>query len=134
MASRDPLAFQVAEEAVKDWMALYPEIAELCGQSDHGATRPARMLIEAFASARAVRLALDAGEVSGEAILNEHYGIAQEQARKGVTKEWVVGFAQIRCIATGYMLAMLGNAEVAEDFKSRFWAAPFSGSREANES
>jgi hypothetical protein len=125
MIVRDPVAAQVAQETVKDWIERLPEFAQHCGESDHGATGVERMLVEAYAAASAARQAVAAGETSGEAILNEQYAIAQQQAASGVTKEWVVGFAQLRCIAIAYMLGTVGPTEVAEDFGSHFWSSEF---------
>lgn len=111
LAARDALAFRVAQEAVGDWLEeRFPDMAELAGRSDEVATRPARMLIEAFSSASAVRAAASAGD-DPDAIFNEQAAIAQEQSAGGTTKEWVVGFMQLRCIAIGYMLGSLGDED-----------------------
>lgn len=118
MAARDGLAFNVAQEAVGDWMKEFPEIAEAAGRSDQGATRPTRLMIEAFSSASAVRGAVDAGD-SAEAIFNEQAAIAQEQAST-TTKQWVVGLMQIRCIAVGYMLGALNQEQKAREFGDLF--------------
>lgn len=115
LAARDGVACQVAEEAVGDWLKMFPAVANAAGASDAGATTPARMLIEAFSAAGATREALAAGD-DAEALFGEQAFIAQEHAAGGVTKEWTVAFWQLRCIAIGYMLGALGERTQAERF------------------
>ena len=124
MMARDPLAARVAEMTVNDWRTRLPESAQRCFESDNGSTGPERMMVEAFSAAIAARDAVAAGETSGGAILDEQYVIAQQQAASGVSDEWVVGFAQLRCIATAYTLGMVGAVSVAEDFNTHFWSSP----------
>lgn len=119
LAARDALAFEVAQEAVQDWLKMFPGVADAAGHSDGGATTPSRMLIEGFSAATAAREAYAAGD-DVEGIFNEQAFIAQEHATRGITKQWVVGFMQIRCIAIGYMFGFLGNEKAAREFGDLF--------------
>jgi hypothetical protein len=118
-AARDPQAFSAAQRAVEIWLSDYAEVARLAGESDRGETTATRQLIEGFSAASASREALQAGD-STEAIFNEQVAIAQGQAGQGVTKEWVVGFMHIRCIAVGLMFGLLGHKEACIEFGRRF--------------
>jgi hypothetical protein len=121
MANRDPVALEVAKHALSDWLAKYPELAQLAGESDHGATGTPRMLTEAWAAASAVRGVSEAG-ASMDGLFNEQCFLAQNQARVGITREWTVAFMQIRCISIGYMLGFLGHENEAAEFGAEFRA------------
>jgi hypothetical protein len=115
MAEKDPRAFLVAQEAVRDWLERFPGFAEEAGRSDGGETGASRLLIEAFSAASAAQAAAYAGD-GPEAIFNEVSLVAREQVAAGMTKAWVLAFMQIRCIAVGYMLAATSGTDVTKEF------------------
>jgi hypothetical protein len=112
MALRDGDAYNAARGAVELWLRAFPEIAQAAGESDSGATTPSLMLVHAFAAASAARAAIGAGERL-EAVLTELETIGRDEAQAGSTKEWVVGMLQIRCLAVGNVLSLLGRKDAA---------------------
>jgi hypothetical protein len=120
LAQDDPLVFQVASQAVSDWRERFPHIARAAGAADDRATRSTRMLSEAFTAASATRTAVAAGGGQPGPIFSEQFGISQEQAGMGVSKEWVVALMQIRCFASGYMLGVLGRRQDCDELGRLF--------------
>ena len=60
-------------------------------------------MAEGYTAARSAAGTVEDG-ASPMAIFERQSTIVFDQAERGVTKEWVVAFMQIRCIATGYVL------------------------------
>lgn len=120
MANDDPLVFEVASQAVNDWLERFPRIARAAGQSDDPATRSTRMLSEAYMAASATQSAVRAGDHDPNPLFNFQFGIAQEQTAMGVSTEWVVALMQIRCFAAGYMLGALGHRESCDELGRLF--------------
>lgn len=126
MSASDPDAFSIAQEVVKDWLEHYPVLAQRAGESDGGANGATRLLVEAFSAITALKDSLANGSPDdAEALFNTNIEIAQDQARTGVTKQWVVAFMMVRCIATSYQLFMMGRREAADNFRALYdeWSA-----------
>ena len=79
-------------------------------ESGHDDTTPARCcLTEALGAARRLRVTLADPDITADAIFRQQANIFIEQEARGYSKQWVAAFWEIRCIATGYMLLVLGQ-------------------------
>lgn len=116
---RDEEAYEIAERAVQSWFERFPEVAEQAHDSDGGATPRSALVDEAYEAAVSTRDFAAASD-SALTIFEEQSTIAFTQAETGVNKEWVVGFMQIRCIATGYMLTRLDHDTTMREFSGLF--------------
>jgi hypothetical protein len=114
VAVEDAEAYDVAKRAVQSWRDRFPQVVEQAVTSDSGRTTPATLVAEGYTAARSTRGTIERG-ATPMTLFERQSTIAFDQAERGVTKEWVVAFMQIRCIATGYMLHALGyDAEMRE--------------------
>jgi hypothetical protein len=118
-AARDPQVMEVAKRAVRSWLERFPDVAEQAYASDDGRTSEETLVTEGCNAADATRGYIASGD-SPLTIFEKQSAIAFDQAEAGVTKEWVVGFMQIRCIATGYMLHNLGHDTTMKEFARLF--------------
>ena len=103
VAVEDAEAYDVAKRAVQSWRERFPHVVEQAVASDGGRTTPATLVAEGYTAARSARGTVEDG-ATPMTMFERQSTIAFDQAERGVTKEWVVAFMQIRCIATGYML------------------------------
>ena len=119
IAVEDAEAYDVAKRAVQSWRERFPQVVEQAVGSDGGRTAPATLVAEGYTAARSTRGAVEDG-ATPMALFERQSTIAFDQAERGVTKEWVVAFMQIRCIATGYMLHTLGHDAEMKEFGRLF--------------
>jgi hypothetical protein len=119
VAVEDAEAYDVAKRAVEAWRDRFPHVVEQAETSDGGRTTPAVLVAEGYTAARSARGTVDRGDAP-ITIFERQSSIAFDQAERGVTKEWVVAFMQIRCIATGYMLHALGHDAEMKEFGRLF--------------
>jgi hypothetical protein len=119
VAVEDAEAYDVAKRAVQSWRERFPHVVEQAVRSDGGRTTPATLVAEGYTAARAARGTVEDG-ATPMTLFERQSTIAFDQAERGVTKEWVVAFMQIRCIATGYMLHTLGHDAEMKEFGRLF--------------
>ncbi len=118
VGARDTTAFKVAERALDSWLERFPDVARQAQESD-GSTKRGRVLAEAYTAATATRLALEEGDEAA-VIFDDQQMLANAQTEAGMTREWVVAFMQIRCIAIGYMLSQLGRRDMTSELGRLF--------------
>jgi hypothetical protein len=119
VAVEDAEAYDVAKRAVQSWRERFPHVVEQAVASDGGRTTPATLVAEGYTAARSARGTVEDG-ATPMTMFERQSTIAFDQAERGVTKEWVVAFMQIRCIATGYMLHALGHDAEMKEFGRLF--------------
>jgi len=119
VAVEDAEAYDVAKRAVQSWRERFPHVVEQAVASDGGRTTPATLVAEGYTAARSARGTVADG-ATPMTMFERQSTIAFDQAERGITKEWVVAFMQIRCIATGYMLHALGHDAEMKEFGRLF--------------
>lgn len=117
----DPVVADVARLAVRVWHDDFGELteflaAEIAETLPDGTSFDQRLMLEATASAAAVRSVLEAQpSASSEGLFNEQFHIAQQQASRGYRQQVVVALFIARCVAISLMLAALGQETESDE-------------------